>query len=879
MYHDISLKELYHALSTSEKGLSSSEAAKRLAHYGKNEIKEKERISPLKILLNQFMSPVVWILIAAILISLAVNHRIDATVIAIILLINAVFGFFQEYKAERAIEALKKLTSLKAVVIRDNREIEVDASELVPGDVILLETGDKIPADARLIEAISLATQEASLTGESVPVSKNIGALSKITPVADRKNMVYSGTIITRGRGKAAVTETGLKTQIGRIAKMIETEKKALTPLQRQLKVFAKSLSFLVVGVIIIIFAVGILKGENLFQMFLTAISLAVAAIPEGLPAVVTISLALGIRRMVRRNALIRKLPSVETLGCTTVICSDKTGTLTKNEMTVKKIYVDNTIVDITGIGYERKGSFSSKPKNLRLLLEIGTLCNDAKIDQKIFGDPTEAALIISAAKAGIDKEEFELKYKRIEEIPFESERKRMTTVNLVKGQKIAFTKGAPDVILHLCSKINVNGKITKLDEKQKKEILKVNEQFAGNALRVLGFAYRPVKKDVEEKELIFVGLQAMIDPPRDEVKESIRKCERAGIRVVMITGDHKLTAMAIAHELGLKGESITGQDLDKMSDEGLKKSVDEISVYARVNPEHKLRIVKALESKGHVVAVTGDGVNDAPALKKSDIGIAMGIKGTDVAKEASDMILTDDNFASIVNSVEEGRTIYDNIRKFVQYLLSSNFGEVLTIFIAIMIFMDLHGKPILPLLPLQILWINIVTDMFPALALGIDPGDKGIMERPPRKAGTHIVNIDRASLMFFIAITMMLGTLGIFKYYMIRHDIIYAQAMAFTTLVMFQLFNVFNCRSERKSALKGFFSNKWLIAGVAVSILLQLMVIYTPLSRYFICGETACSVPVLTLVDWFYIIIISSSVLIFIELIKLFQNVFKVKL
>ena len=880
MYHDITLKELYHTLSTSERGLTSSEAEKRLEGYGKNEIREKEKISPVNIFLSQFTSPVVWVLIVAILISFAVDHKIDAVVISIILLINAVFGFIQEYKAEKAIEALKKLASLKAVVIRDNKEGEVDATELVPGDVVLLETGDKIPADARLVESISLATEEASLTGESVPISKQVDVLPKATQVADRTNIVYSGTAIVRGRGKAVVTETGSKTQIGRIAKMIETEKKSMTPLQKQLKRFAKSLSLLVLGICVIIFSVGMLKGENLFQMFLTSVSLAVAAIPEGLPAVVTVSLALGIRKMIKRNALIRKLPSVETLGCTTVICSDKTGTITKDEMTVKKIYVDGIVVNVTGTGYDRTGNFSSKPKNLRLLLEMGALCNNARIDNKVFGDPTEAALIISAAKAGIDKEEFELKYKRIEEIPFESERKRMTTVHDVKGQKIAFTKGAPDVILNLCNRINTNRRVTKLTPKQKEQILKVNEEFAKNALRVLGFAYKTITKDnaVEEKDLIFVGLQAMIDPPRGEVREAIRKCEKAGIKVIMITGDHRLTAIAIARELGLKEEAITGEELDRISDAELKERVDEISIYARVNPEHKLRVVKALESKGHVVAVTGDGVNDAPALKKSSIGIAMGVKGTDVAREASDMILTDDNFASIVNAIEEGRTIYDNIRKFVQYMLSSNFGEVLTVFVAIMVFLDFQGKPILPLLPLQILWINIVTDMFPALALGVDLADKGTMERPPRKASSHIINIDRASILFLIGIIMMLGTLGIFRYYMVKHDILYAQTVAFTTLVMFQMFNVFNFRSERKSALRGFFSNRWLIVGVILSILLQLIVIYTPINEYFLCAGQDCSVPILNILDWFYIIIVSSSVLVFVEIIKISQNVFKTK-
>lgn len=857
-YHSIALQELYHKLGTTKGGLSSSQALNRLEKYGKNEIQEKKKINPFAIFANQFKTPLIWILMGAVVVSLFIGEIINASVILVILLLNAILGFAQEYKAERTIEALKSLSSPKARVIRDNREREINAESLVPGDVILIQTGDKIPADSRLIEAINLEAQEAPLTGESNPVNKALVTLSPTTPVADRRNIVYSGTVVTRGRGKAVVVSTGMNSQIGKIAEMIQREEKALTPLQFQLGRFSKLLWILVMAICLIVFTAGILKGEPALKMFLAAVALAVAAIPEGLPAVVTMALSLGTRRMVKRNSLVRKLPSVETLGCTTVICTDKTGTLTKNEMTVKRLFVNNETVEVTGTGYEEKGEFSSNPKRLELLLSIGALCNDAKIDEAVLGDPTEAALIVSASKAGIIKDELEFKHPRIAEIPFESERKRMTTIHKVKGKRMAFMKGAPDVVLDLCNRISINGKVQRLSAKQKNQIIEVNEAFSKEALRVLGFAYKPITGKVEENNFIFVGLQAMIDPPREEVEGAIEKCQRAGIKVIMVTGDQQNTAMAIAKIIDLKGKTINGEQLDKISDSEFKKRVEEISVYARVNPVHKLRIIKALEANGHVVAMTGDGVNDAPALKKASIGISMGLKGTDVAKEASDMVLMDDNFASIVNAVEEGRTIYDNIRKFVHYLMSSNLGEVLTIFLAILI-----GLP-LPLIAIQILWINLVTDGLPALALGAEPAAPDIMQRPPRKKTSHIVSIEGASIIVIAGIIMMMGTLGMFKYYLVNFSLVRAQTVAFCTLMMFQMFNVLNSKSDRESIFKiSSLSNKWLLGAIMSSVLLQLLVIHTPINTYF------NTVP-LSLIEWGYVVLVSASVLVFVEILKI---------
>ncbi|MBR9683143.1 calcium-translocating P-type ATPase, SERCA-type [Candidatus Woesearchaeota archaeon] len=876
------VEDVFKELNTSKKGLTSQEADLRLHRYGLNELREEEKIHPLIIVLEQFKSPLIWILLVALVISMFIQEFVDAAVIGIIVILNAILGFAQEYRAEKAIEALRRMASLKAKVMRDGKEIIIDAVRLVPGDIILLETGDKIPADSRLIEIHNFQTQEAALTGESVPVKKDIRMVPRKTPVSDRKNMVYSGTIITKGRGEAIVASTGMETEFGKIATLIEQATEKLTPLQKKLRNLGRYLTIAVVLVAVVTFFAGIFTGKEVSFMLITAIALAVAAIPEGLPAVVTIALSIGVQRMVKRNALIRKLPSVETLGVVNVICSDKTGTLTHNQMTVTKIWANDNVYGVTGSGYQKQGAFVLdnklvSPESLKTILQCGALCNDAKLKDnegriEVIGDPTEAALIVSAEKSGYASKTLSKQFPRVDEVPFSSERKMMTTIHKTGNKKISFTKGAPDIIIEQCNRILIQGKLERMTKQRKAEILKQNENFAKEALRVLGFAYSDDIRE-PERDMIFLGLQAMIDPPRKEVKESIQKCREAGIRVIMVTGDHVVTAQAIADQLGITGKAVTGQDINKID---LEKEIDQIAIFARVNPEHKIKIVEALKNKKYVVAMTGDGVNDAPAIKKADIGIAMGITGTDVAKEASDMILTDDNFTSIVNAVEEGRNIFDNIKKFVIYLLSSNSGEVLTIFIAILI-----GIP-LPLLAVQILWINLVTDGAPATALGVEPPEQKIMQRAPRKSRVGILSGYNVGWIAVVGLIMMIGTLGIF-YYTLKtggwagevidlqnppYYYFHAITMAFCTLVMFQLFNVINCKTLKASVFKGgLFSNKWLIGAILFSLGLQLIVVYVPY-----LDQVFGTVP-LSVMDWVLIVAVASSVLWLGEIIKLVKR------
>ncbi len=846
-YYTLSAERALKELNTSLSGLSDEEAKVRLGQYGPNELKEAKKASPLIIFLAQFNNFLVWILLIAVGISAAIGDTVESVVIIIIVILNSVIGFLQEYRAEKAIEALKKLAGLRADVIRNGERKQVDAKELVPGDIIIIETGDKISADCRLIEESNLEMQESSLTGESTPVRKGVEAIRQ-APIAERLNMVFSGTIVTKGRAKAVVVGTGMRTEIGRIATLIETAREELTPLQKKLAGFGKQIGIVTMIIAAVVFAATVFKGEDPLKMFEVAVSLAVAAIPEGLPAVVAMSLAFGVQRMIKRNALIRKLPSVETLGSTTVIATDKTGTLTLDKMTVKKIYVGGKVTEVAGEGYSTSERLPAG-EDEQLLLRIGALCNDSALSgDGISGDPTEAALLVSAAKAGLLKETLDSKFRRVDEIPFDSDRKRMTTINEAGSQSVMYTKGAPDVVLKLCDRIYANGKVRKITPADRKDIEKNNEKFASEALRVLGFAYKPVKTagDKNEKNLIFVGLQAMIDPPRPEVRAAIDTCRQAGIRVVMITGDHKLTAVAIAKELGIEGIAITGEELDRIKN--LVDRVDEIGVYARVSPEHKIKIIDALKKRGHIAAMTGDGVNDAPALKKADIGIAMGITGTDVSKEASKMILTDDNFASIVNAVEEGRGIYNNIKKFIYFLLSSNLAEVLIIFIAIVIGLKL------PLLAIQILWINLVTDGLPAIALGVEPISKDVMTKKPRKPEEGILTRRMAIRLVAMAATITAGTLGLFVWALYRggwawgqelpgesQAYIYAITMAFTALMMFEMLNAIASKSEEKNFFSGIFNNKWLLLAIASSFALQMAVIYTPLSRYF--STTALSI------------------------------------
>ncbi|HIH18328.1 MAG TPA: cation-translocating P-type ATPase [Nanoarchaeota archaeon] len=864
-HYQLSPEESIKSLASAAKGLGGKEASSRLEKYGKNEIKEGKKISPFKILLNQFTSPVVYILIAALVISGILREIIDSVVIASILVINGVFGFVQEFRAERAIEALKKLESLKANVLRDGKIVQIDAAMLVPGDIILLDTGDRVPADSRVIEINELKTQEAILTGESNPVSKTIGAIKKEKiSVSEQENMVFSGTSVVSGKAKAIVIATGMNSQIGKIAGLIQKIEREETPLQKKVKKLGKSIGILVIAIAVIVFLAGFLRGDDPLEMLLVGVSLAVAAIPEGLVVVMTIALALGTQRMVKRNALMRKLAAVETIGSTTIICADKTGTITKNEMTVRKIYTNGKIVEVTGRGYELRGEFredgksiGADAKDLKIILTIGALNNNSTLDNMI-GDPTELALLVSAEKANLKRGALEKSAPRTDEVMFTSERKMMTTVHKISGtsakdfreNRIAYTKGATEMVLALCDRIyeggaGGKGKVRKITQEDHKKIHELNEKLASEALRVLAFAFKPLantaKRKDYERDLIFVGLQAMIDPPREEVKAAIETCKNAGIEVKMITGDHALTAKAIAEEIGIRGKSITGQELEKMSAQELEWNIKDLAIFARVNPEHKLRIVEALQKRGEVVAMTGDGVNDAPALKKADIGVAMGIKGTDVAKEASDMILEDDNFNSIVSAIEEGRASYDNIKKFTNYLLSSNVGEVMIIFFALVLGFSVGEKVALPLLAVQILWINLVTDGLPALALGADPISPGIMQRKPRKKGEEIISKSTLAEIILIGVLMTVLALFIFSKYL--PDLGRAQTMVFTSVVLFEMVRVYMI----KSSYGKMFNNKYLGLAVAISVILQLIVLYTPLNTYF-------KAVALTGMDWMYI-------------------------
>ena len=824
------------------RGLSKAEAERRLAEVGPNRLTEKEPPSAFILLLEQFNNFIVWVLIAASLISGFLGEWEDAVAIIAIVILNAVLGFIQESRAQKSLAALKKLSAPTTRVLRDGEYSVIPSEKVVPGDVVLLEAGDYIPADVRLVNVSRFATQEASLTGESTSVNKTAEKTDQAElAIADRKNMAFMGTSAVSGKANAVIVETGMNTELGKIAGLLQGTEEESTPLQKRLDEFGHKLVYFTLAIVVIVFFMEIWRGGEFLETFLIAVSLAVAAIPEGLPAVVTIALALGVKRMVKRNALIRKLHSVETLGSTSVICSDKTGTLTQNEMTVRKVYCDGTEIEVTGVGYAPYGEFKIqnskfKTESLDMLLKIGVLCNSAFLKQensqwKIIGDPTEGALLTLAGKKGIFRDELLKIYKLISEIPFDTERKMMTGIFKGPEDIFAAVKGAPDIILKKCNHYLDNGEIKPLTQSMRDQIAGENEALAGQALRVLGMAYRVfpdlpsnLEPDFIEAELIFAGLAAMIDPPRPEVKLAIEKCKDAGIRTVMITGDHKNTAIAIARELGfynVDSEAVTGLELDAMADEELERRIQRISVYARVSAENKLRIVKAWKDAGSTVAMTGDGVNDAPAVKEADIGVAMGITGTDVTKDSSDMVITDDNFASIVAAVEEGRGIYANIKKFIYFLLSCNIGEVLTMFIA-----SLFALPV-PLFPIQILWINIVTDGLPALALGVDPVSPTIMKDPVRKREEEIFSRPVALRLLWQGLLIALVTLTAFLYVLkVRgEDISYARTVAFSVLVFSQLFHALDCRSEKESIWElGLFTNKFLLLAVAASISLQIM-------------------------------------------------------
>jgi Ca2+-transporting ATPase len=862
-WHAKSVEETLRDLNAEENGLTADEVEARRKTYGYNELVEKKRITPLQILLNQFKDIFVMMLLVAIVLSViigwyksagggALEEYVDAITIGAIVVLNAIVGFVQEYRSEKAIDAMKRLAAPRAHVLRDGKITTMPAREVVPGDILILEAGDNVPADAALIEAVDIKTEEAALTGESSPVSKRVGPVEEKTPVADRKNMLFMGTHLTYGRGRAVVTGTGMGTEFGKIAEMMQSVEEEQTPLQQKLESFAKRLGQIIIGVCVLIFVVEIFRSglhmEMILDSLMVSVSLAVSAVPEGLPAVVTISLALGARELAKRNAIIRKLSSAETLGAVTVICSDKTGTLTKGEMTVREIYVDKNIIEVTGVGYEPKGEFllEGKPikpeeeQGLSLILKAATLCSNAQCDGKsVIGDTTEGALIVAAAKYGSIKEELEKEAPRVHEVTFTSERKRMTTVHR-SGEEglIAYVKGAPELILERCTSMIVVGRIKKLDQKTRREIIEANERMANKALRVLGVAFKELaagEADTLDDEglengLVFIGLMGMIDPPRVEAITAVKKCDEAGIKTVMITGDHKMTAVAVAKELGIlkDGLVLTGSELDAMGDEEYQKIVNKVNVYARVSPEHKIKIVRALKKEGNIVAMSGDGVNDAPALKQSDIGVAMGITGTDVTREASDIVLADDNFATIVNAVEGGRTIYDNIRKFSFFLMRCNFDEL-----AIIGLFALMGLE-LPLTAGMILWLNLVTDGGPALALTMDPPEKDVMKRPPRNPNEGVLYGRFASIITtFILQLALTGGIFYWQYYMLpgaltAEKLATARTMAFIRATLQELFVVWNCRSERHNAFKtGFLSNKFLLISVVVSCALTVILPY----------------------------------------------------
>lgn len=855
-WHSLDIAEVLHKLHTQAEGISSEEAKARLQRYGYNELVKAKKRPLLKILLRQFKSVLILILLIATSISLVAGKAFEAAVILVIAVASVALGFIQEYRAEKALEALKKMLSPTATVVRDGQEQVIAAREIVPGDILVLKGGDKVSADGRLMEVINLQVNEASLTGESMPVTKETQKISEYVSLPDRKNMVFSGTEITYGKGKAIVVATGMNTEFGKIAKEVAGVAKEQTPLEKRISELGKWLGFasLVVCIAVIGFGVlreffmfGSLGTEFVFGIILFGIALAVASVPEALPAVVTGSLAVGMYRMAKRNALVRKMPAVETLGCITVICSDKTGTLTKGEMTVRKIYIGGKVVSVTGVGYEPKGEFRIEGADdiregeiFSLLMKASLLCNDAELKLEkdkwsTRGDPTEGALIVVSLKAGYEQDEARKRYPRVGELPFSSERKRMTTVHSTPNdEQIIFSKGAPEIILERCSYVHTLNGIEQLSERRRKEILQANEEMAKNALRVLGIAYKKSRASIEtfdeetlERNLVFLGLLGMIDPPRDEAIEAVTICKRVGIKPIMITGDHKLTAVAIAKEMGIYEEGdivLTGEDLEKMSDDDLEKMVEKVTVYARVSPIHKLKIIHAWKKRGQIVAMTGDGVNDAPALKHADIGVAMGIMGTEVTKETADLVLADDNFATIVNAIELGRWIYDNIKKYLAYLLQCNLVEITVLSVAV-----LAGFPI-PLLPIQILYINLATDGLPAIALGLSPSDPDIMRRPPRHP-KETVFTKEVKIFFLLAILIQCPLLLWVFLSSIPLGEAIAQTRLFLVFVFFELVLALNCRSL-KYTLFEVKPHKFLLLAVLWEAILILTLVNIPIAR-----------------------------------------------
>jgi Ca2+-transporting ATPase len=913
--HRQPVSEVLAALQTNgDTGLSQAEVERRLGHYGRNELAPVTPRPWWRKLLDQFTALLVILLLVAGIISAVLwlyegesALPYEAMAIFVIVILNGCMGYIQEARAEKATAALREMSAARANVVREGTRQSVPAAELVPGDIIFVQEGDTVPADARLIQCTALQTAEAALTGESVPVAKDTAQVAGEADIGDWHNMIFSGTIAVYGHGRAVVTATGMQTQMGRIAEMLERAPDEVTPLQRELDRVGKILAGAVVAIAVVMIGTILLVSEvqdfsDFLDLLILGVALAVAAVPEGLPAIVTAVLSIGVQRMARRHAIVRRLAAVETLGSATVIASDKTGTLTRNEMTVRRVVTASGCTDLTGTGYVPDGQVqlaANQPQDSDLKFELmraltaADRANNAALlecdgNWTVQGDPTEGALIVAARKVGLSGEALEARFRRVGEVPFSSERKMMSTVHAdaERGERlIVLTKGAPDRLLGRCSHELVGKVAVPLTEARRAEIMASNDALAGEALRTLGVAFRSLPPDAldeknfcedVERDLVFLGLIGMIDPPREEAREAVRRAQGAGIRSIMITGDHPKTAAIIAAELGIgSGErAVNGAELQAMSDEELDRTVQEVSVYARVNPEHKLRIVAALQRLGETVAMTGDGVNDAPALKAADIGVAMGVTGTDVSKEAADMVLADDNYATIVAAVEEGRAIFLNIRKFLRYLLSSNIGEVMTMFFGVILAEVIglstgSGSIVFPLLATQILWINLITDGAPALAIGVDPADPDVMSRPPRPRGEGVLTRRMWSGILFIGIIMAAGTLLVLDASLPggliegSGTVAYGQTMAFTTLTMFQLFNVFNARSDERSAFSDLFKNAWLWGAVLLSLLLHVCVIYIPFL------QNAFSTVALSLSDWCFCAAIASSVLWLRELSK----------